>query len=317
MTNKVSIKGLVANYGLLFIFAGVFIFFSLVAPGFFTGGNMVTLARYTSEMLLLVLAFCIVFISGEFDLSFMYLFPLVSIILAFLMVKLGWSPAAGLAMGVFAAALAGLGSGSLTVFIGLPSFFATISVAFICYGAIHAITGPYSIPCYFPPWLAFLGKGSIGPVPFNIVVAGCFYAVTMFVLGKTRFGRQLYALGDDKEAARNMGVRVNLYKMLAFLVAALIVFVAGIMYCTRLGAGQATAGPGYMLPVLASVFLGMTMFKVGRATIYGALIGAFFMNTVTNGLTQMGMPFYWQPFVSGAVLIGAVLTTIARERIEL
>jgi ribose/xylose/arabinose/galactoside ABC-type transport system permease subunit len=264
-----------------------------------------------------VLAFCLVFISGEFDLSFMYLFPLVSIVAAFLMAKMSWAAPPAIAMAVAVAVIAGLGNGSLTIYVGLPSFFATISVAFICYGLIHAITGPYSIPCYFPPWLAFFGKGSLGVVPFNIVLSGGLYAVFVFVLGSTRFGRQLYAAGDDAEAARNMGIRVNFYKILVFVIAAMIVCLGGIVYCTRLGSGQATAGPGYMLPVLASVFLGMTMFKVGRATIYGALIGAFFMNTVTNGLTQMGMPFFWQPFVSGAVLIGAVLTTIARERIEI
>lgn len=314
---QLSVRNIVANYGLLFIYAGFFIFFSLVTPTFFARGNMVTLLRYSAEMLILVLAFALVFISGEFDLSFMFLFPLVSIILAFFMAKLSWSPGAALALAIAVAAAAGLTSGALTVYVGLPSFFATISVAFICYGLIHAITGPYSIPCYFGPWLTFFGQGNIGPVPFNIILAIGMYILFIFILGRSRFGRQLYAIGDDKNAARNVGIPVNLFKMLAFIFAALIVALAGIIYCTRLGSGQATAGPGFMLPVFASVFLGMTIFKVGRATLYGAFIGAFFMNTVTNGLTHMGVPFYWQPTVGGLILIGAVLTTIVREKIEL
>ena len=305
------------DHGLLFIFAGVFIYFSFATEGFLSVGNMVTVSRYSAEMLLLVFAFCLVFISGEFDLSFMYLFPLTSIIFAYMITKQGWPILPALGLLFLVAIIAGLGSGTLTIYVGLPSFFATISVAFVCYGLIHAITGPYSIPAYFPPWVSFIGKGTIGPIPFGLVLALIVFVGLFFLLGRTRFGRQLYAVGDDREAARNMGVRVNLYKMLAFVISGLLIGGAGLIYASRLSSGQATAGPGFMLPVLAAVFLGMTMFKVGRATIYGALIGAFFMNIINNGLIQMGIPFYWQPFASGIVLIGAVLVTIAREKIEI
>jgi len=315
--NRSLFRKAIGNYGLLFIYAGVFVFFSFAAPAFFTHGNMIGLIHYTAEMLLLVLGFSIVFISGEFDLSFMYVFPLVTVILAFFISILGWSPSSALVMAMLVAFLAGLTNGFLTMYVKIPSFFATISVAFICFGVIHAVTGPYSIPCYFVPWLAFFGQGYIGGIPFNFILAGILYIIFTFILGMTRFGRQLYAIGDDAEAARNIGIKVNLYKMLAFILGSLIVGLAGVMYCTRLASGQATTGPGFMLPVFAAVFLGMTMFKVGRVTIYGALIGAFFMNTVANGMTHLGIPFYWQPFVSGAVLIGAVLTTIAKERIEI
>ena len=310
-------RKVIENYGLLVIFAGVFIFFSIKTPTFFSGGNMITLVRYTSEMLLLVLGFTLVFIAGEFDLSFMYLFPLVSIILAFLCAVLGWPTSLALLIAIIVAILAGLGNGVLTVYVGLPSFFATISIAFICYGLIHFITGPFSIPCYLPTWFSFIGKGFLGGLPFNIVITGLIYVGVIFVAEKTRFGRHLYALGENLEAARNIGVKVNLYKMLAFVIATFIYGVGAIMFTSRLSSGIATVGPEYMLPVFASVFLGMTMFKVGRATIYGALIGAFFMNTIVNGLTQMGMPFYWQQFISGIVLIGAVSVTIAREKIEI
>ena len=148
--------------------------------------------------------------------------------------------------------------------------------------------------------------------PCTLVIVATFYVL----LNKTRLGRGVGATGANIQAARLSGIAVNRCRLIALSLSGLGAAMGGVMLTARLGTGQSGAGDAYLLDSLTAVFLGMTVFKPGRATVQGTLVGVVIIGMLDNGLNLLGAPFYLQNEVRGLVMIAAVSLAVLRSEIR-
>jgi ribose transport system permease protein len=132
------------------------------------------------------------------------------------------------------------------------------------------------------------------------------YLAVWFILERTTFGRHIYAVGGNVEAARLAGIKVRRVLLKVYLLAGLTAGLAGVMFAARVESGQPRAGEGYELDAIAAVVLGGTSLFGGRGRIHGTFVGALIIGVLSNGLVLMNVPFFTQLIIKGAVIIVAV-----------
>jgi ribose/xylose/arabinose/galactoside ABC-type transport system permease subunit len=294
------------------ILLAMFIGLALTAPGFFTTGNLMNVLRNVTMQGIIAFGMTMVIISGEIDLS-------VGSGVAFSGCVTAWvtealtpvvGPAAAIAAGA-ALAMAilfclGLLTGKLRQMFAMPSFITTLGLLAILSGAANLITGGFPITS-FPGWFNFIGSGFLFGIPFPVYVFATVFAVVFFLTNYTTFGREIYAVGGNLEAARLSGIDVWRTKMLALGITGILTAIAGVIIAAQILSGSATAGRGWELDVIAAVIIGGTSLFGGKGRIRGTLVGVLFLGIIVNGMTLLNISEYWQLVVRGALIIGAVL----------
>jgi ribose/xylose/arabinose/galactoside ABC-type transport system permease subunit len=160
-----------------------------------------------------------------------------------------------------------------------------------------------------------IGTGYLGAIPVPIVIYAAAIVATGVLLGRTSFGRGIYAIGGNESAARLSGIRVDLFKTLVFVISGLGAALGALILTARLNSGQPNSGEGYELDAIASVVIGGTSLSGGRGTVLGTLAGALLIGVLSNGLVLMNVSPYYQPIIKGAIIVGAVLLDqLARRR---
>ena len=168
-----------------------------------------------------------------------------------------------------------------------------------------------------PASFYYIATGKVfGVVPVPVIIALAVVGTFYVLLNKTRLGRGVVATGANIQAARLSGIRVNRCRLTALALSGLGAAMGGVMLTARLGTGQSGAGDAYLLDSLTAVFLGMTAFKPGRATVQGTLVGVVIIGMLDNGLNLLGAPFYLQNEVRGFVMIAAVSLAVLRAEIR-
>jgi rhamnose transport system permease protein len=143
-------------------------------------------------------------------------------------------------------------------------------------------------------------------VPLYVVIAAVIVAVASFILQQTRFGRQVYAVGSNPEAAAILGIRSRLIEFMVFALCGLLAGVAGVLWGARFGTINATAASGVVLQVVAAVVVGGVNIFGGSGTVYGAALGALFLGLIANALTLLHLSQFWLQAIYGAVILAAV-----------
>jgi ribose transport system permease protein len=153
------------------------------------------------------------------------------------------------------------------------------------------------------------GQQATGPIPNSVLIMLAVVGVTWFVMEQTTFGRRLYAIGGNAEAAYLAGINVRRLRLIAFVCSGLGAALAGILLSSRLFSAHPTAGEPLMLTSIAAVFLGMTMFREGEAHVFGTLFGVLLLGVMSNGLNILQVNSYLQSILTGAIIILAVLVS--------
>jgi ribose transport system permease protein len=203
-------------------------------------------------------------------------------------------------------ALTGLVVGILVTRGGIPSFVVTLGVLAGLRGATLVFTNALPITGLHDDF-RWIGTGYVGPIPSPIVVYALVIAAAAVVLGRTSFGRAVYAIGGNEAAARLSGLRVDAVKTLVFVISGLAASLGAIILTARLNSGQPLAGDGYELDAIASVVIGGTSLSGGRGTVFGTVMGALLIGVLSNGLVLMNVSPYYQPIIKGCIIVGAVL----------
>lgn len=160
----------------------------------------------------------------------------------------------------------------------------------------------------------WIGNDYLGPVPWLVVIALAVIAVCWFILRRTTLGVHIYAVGGNMQAARLTGIKVWLVLLFVYGMSGLLSGLGGVMSASRLYSANGNLGVGYELDAIAAVILGGTSFVGGIGTITGTLVGALIIATLNNGMTLMGVSYFWQLVIKGAVIIIAVLIDKYRTR---
>lgn len=281
---------------------------------FATLDNVVNIAETNAVTLILAVGLTFVLLTGGFDLSVGGVLALSGVVLADLVGR--GVPALGAILLVVAGAtLLGLATNGLLVArAGLSFFVVTIGTASIFRGIAQLRTGGQSVALYQNEFLVELGSGEVAGVPYTVLIAAVVFVVALLVARYTGYGRMVYAIGGNAEAARLAGMNVVAVRASVYALAAGTAGLAGVLLAGRLASASPSAGAGIELTVAAAVLLGGTSFMGGSGTLLGTLLGVIFLGVLSNGLTLSGISAFWQGVVSGIVLLLAVLVDRFRAR---
>ena len=290
----------------------LFVALSIASPYFLSATNLASVIRQTAVINIMALGMTLVIVSGGIDLSVGSILAFSGVIGTMTMVS-EESVALGILAGVVAGALWGCANGLMISRLKLPPFIVTLGTLGIVRGLTLVISGGLPV-VGLPREHGFLGEGTIGPVPFVLVILLACAALTHFGLRSTRLGRYTYAIGSNEAAAIYAGIPVDRCKVVIYALCGLLSGIAGMIETSRLMTGQPTAGISYELQVIAAVVIGGGSLTGGEGTVIGTLIGAFIMGLLSNGSDLLGVNPYWQQVIIGAVIILAVALDEARKR---
>ncbi|MBV9490216.1 MAG: ABC transporter permease [Verrucomicrobia bacterium] len=290
--------------------ASVFLMLALVAAYlsissayFLAARNLLNIGRQFSVVGITAIGEALVIISGGIDLSVGSVIGLAAVVSA-LVVKLTGSPALGLAAGLLSGALVGLINGLLYTRVRINPFIATLGMLSVARGAALLLTG--GLPIRFENWVAFLGSGYVSTVPASFSLMLALAVVAHVFTTRTRWGRNIFAVGDNPRAARLGGINVGGVRRFVFLVSGTLAALGGIVLAGTLNSSNPNLGQGYELDVIAAVILGGAALSGGRGSIFGVILGAALMGVLRNAFVLLGVSAYWQVVTIGIVVILAV-----------
>jgi ribose transport system permease protein len=308
---------LLSRYGTVCAAVVIFIAFALASGRFVSVSNLSNILVQISVLMVISSGLTVAVASGEFDLSVGEVASLSGVLVAGLMVWMHLPVPLAILLPVLCGILIGLVNGFLVTKLRVPSLIATLAMGPIALGANYAYTGGDSIYATMPDSFYFIASGRIaGIIPVPIVIALVVAVVFHILLTRTRIGRGVTATGANIQAARLSGIAVNRCRVIALALSAFGAAMGGVMLTARLGTGQPGAGAAYLMDSLTAVFLGMTAFRPGRATVQGTVVGVVIIGMLDNGLNLLGAPFYLQNEVRGVVMIAAVSLAVLRGEIR-
>jgi ribose transport system permease protein len=280
-------------------------FVAMVNVTFLSSGNIFNVFRSSGFTLIAITGMTMVLITGGLDLS-------VGSVLALGGVVAGIAAQAGLPVpiavvaGVLTGSVIGAVNGLIIMKLGIPPLIATLGMQYAARGLVSVITK--GVPVYPLPknFTAVEHVKFFGIIPTVVVVALAIALVFHVVLKHTPFGRAVYAVGGNEEAARISGINTGRTKYFVYFITSTLAALAGVIMAMRLGSGEVAVGTGYELTVICGAVIGGTSILGGAGTILGALLGGIFMEVLTNSLTLMRISVYWQQLLVGAILILAV-----------
>ncbi|ACM22543.1 ABC transporter permease [Thermotoga neapolitana] len=302
---------------------GLVIVFSVLSPYFFTISNWLNILRQVSVLLILASAQTMVIISAGIDLSVGAILALGGCLAAVAMSYWGWNFLLGSLLGVAVATLVGFFNGSIITKGRIPDFIATLGMLGAVRGVALLITGGLPVPSHFtatalkgylPEALIWLGSGDIGPVPVPALVALIMVLITWFVLSRTCLGRSIYAVGGNREAARESGINVDKVKTIVYTLSGLYAGIAGLVMVGRMNSANALMAEGIELNTIAAVVIGGTNLFGGEGSVLGTLIGALLIGVLSNGLNLLDVEPFWQKVINGLLIIIIVVFDQWRRR---
>jgi ribose/xylose/arabinose/galactoside ABC-type transport system permease subunit len=285
---------------------------SLLSPYFFDLRNIMNVLRGASVLCIVAVGMTLVILSRGVDLSAGSILGMSGATLALIAAtdaKL--AIAAALAAGV----TVGLVNGVLIAWLGLQPFIATVATLIATRGLVYIVSDGANIIVRDPPaWFEAIGSGHLGPVPIPILIAAAVVLVFIFLLTQTRFGRHVYAVGANEEAARLYGVNVKRTKILVYCISGLLAALASIIQVSRLTVAEPNAGQLIELDAIAATLIGGTTFDGGVGGAPGTVLGVMILAVLGNLLNLKGVSPFVQMVLQGFIIVLAVVVSELRQR---
>ncbi|MDX7952616.1 ABC transporter permease [Lichenihabitans sp. Uapishka_5] len=286
---------------------------SVSTPYFLTTDNLMGVFRSFSLVAIMSIGMVMVIVTGGIDLSVGSVLGLSSLITA-LCFKAGLPTIVCVGGGLATGVVFGLVNGLLVTGIGLPPFIATLGTLSIGRGLMYMITHGVPLTPDTPDSFAEIGQGYVGLVPIPVVVLLVMAVIFAVLMRSTRFGRHVYAVGGNEQAARLSGVKTARVKLLVYALSGIIASVAGIISFSRFLSAEPASGFGIELDVIAAAAIGGASLAGGIGSVEGAVIGAALAGIISNGVVLMNIDTYAQQAITGAVILIAVSLDVFRNR---
>ncbi|MCX6089695.1 MAG: ABC transporter permease [Candidatus Atribacteria bacterium] len=302
--------------GILLVFFIVCVVFGILNPVFFNPLNIINVIRQVSIIGVMAVGMTFVILLGLIDLSVGSIVAFSGIIAAGFQVKWGGNFFLSLIIPLLVGAGIGYFNGFVSTKGEIHPFIVTLGTMSIFRGATLLIAQGKPISGMSPAF-RFLGAGMVGPIPFPVILfLGC-VIIAGIVLKRTVFGRYVYAIGGNQEAALLSGIMVDRVKIVTYTILGVLSGLSALILTSRLNSGELVAGTGYELDVIASVVIGGTSMMGGEGGVYGTLVGALLIGVISNGLNLLGVQPYWQMMVKGSIVILAVLMDRMKRRFQM
>jgi rhamnose transport system permease protein len=291
---------------------------TIQAPQLLSSSNLVTVTVLASIIGVAAVGQSLVIITRNIDLSVESTIGLVAYVVADLLASKVLDAPAAMAFGVGLGLVLGMINGILVAFLRVPSIVATLGTLSIYRGIDFLIAGGKQVTVGdLPPGYTELARQTVLGVPIFVWIALVVIAIATVVLRQTRFGRQVYAVGSNPEAATILGIRTRLVTFAVFSVCGLLAGLAGVMWGIEFGTINATAASGVSLQVIASCVVGGVNIFGGSGTPVGAGLGALFLAFISNALILLRLSQFWLQAIYGAVILVAVwLDALLQQRLQ-
>ncbi|MCX2697474.1 MULTISPECIES: ABC transporter permease [Ochrobactrum] len=290
------------------VFVALLVIFALSAtlsPYFLTPYNLSVVARGLAFVGLITIAQSMLMVLGELDLSLGVIGGLCGVVSGILMVRMGFEPYSAMLLAILLGLCLGLFNGFLVTFLRLHSLVLTIGTAGIFGGANLVLTRGVAITG-IPRDVQYLGRGDLFGIPVPFIIMFVALLIATFVMLKTPFGRYMYAIGNNRDGARMLGIRVDRVRLMVFGAAGAIAGLAGVLMVARLGTAQPSIGDSWVLAPIAASVIGGVATTGGIGSPIGAIFGAGIIAIIENIIVLFGVSPYWQGIVSGAIVVLAI-----------
>jgi ribose transport system permease protein len=287
---------------------------SILSPAFLRPQNLFNVARQVSITGIVGVGTTFVILTGGIDLSVGSIIGLVAVVVAGNLAR-GMNSGVAIAIGLGIGALVGLINGIGVSKGKLQPFIMTLATMVMARGMALTISNgqPVSLKNAAERF-AWLGAGNLGPIPVPVLVFTVVIIIAYVVLKYSFFGRYVYAIGGNSEAARLSGINVEVIQLLTYGISGLLAGLAALIWISRLTVGEPTAGTNVELDAIAMTVIGGTSLMGGEGSVLGTLVGALIIGVLANVLNLLGISPWSQQIFKGAIIIAAVLTERWRKR---
>jgi ribose transport system permease protein len=301
-----GVKFFMTEWMILILFVALVAVCFALSEKFRTTSNIMNILRQASFISIIAMGEFFVILTGNMDMSITSIIGMTSIFFAGFVVKNGM-PVGFALVAVFAMAVViGLINGTLTVYGRMPSFIATLVVMNVIKGIYYIYSEGLPISG-LPTAFNFLGAGYVGIIPFPVILM-LFVALILFIMTRfTSFGRSFFAVGGNIEASKLSGINVRRIGLLAFVFSAVLSCLGALGLTAKTLSGNVSIGEFLLFDVMTIVVLGGTSLSGGRGKIFGVVIGALFLQVISNIMVLMSINTYWQWVVKGVILVTVVL----------
>lgn len=284
----------------------------LLSPYFFDLRNIMNVLRGASVLAIVAVGMTLVILSRGVDLSAGSILGLSGAVLALVATT---DPRIAIVAALAVGAGVGLLNGMLVAWAGLQPFIATVATLIAARGMVYIVSDGANIIVRDPPrWFEGIGSGHFGPVPVPIVIAAAVVLLFVFILTQTPFGRHVYAVGANEEAARLYGVNVKLTKIAVYTISGLLAALASIIQVSRLTVAEPNAGQLLELDAISATLIGGTTFDGGVGGVPGTVLGVLILAVLGNLLNLKGVSPFVQMVLQGGIIVVAVVVSELRQR---
>src|ERR1700688_608825 len=319
-----QISGLFSKYGIFLIFFVMIVVASMLSPAFVSPTNLINIVRQMSIVGLIALGVTGIIVSAGIDLSSGSVVGLTAVVAASLAQSPDNSSAfypglhlpllVPIAAACLVGALVGLINGTLVAKARIPPFIATLGTFTAIRGAANLYTSGRPISDLTDDY-DFIGQGDVFGVPVPIIILVVMAVLTHILYAHTKFGKYIYAIGGNEQAARVSGIDAARYKMLIYVYDSFLAGLAGVVVSARIGSGQPGLCVGYQLGAIAAAVIdGTSLSAGGIGTVAGTIIGALIIGVLNNTLDLMNVSAYWQQIIKGCIIVGAVVIDQLKHR---
>ncbi|KQT69869.1 sugar ABC transporter permease [Aureimonas sp. Leaf460] len=305
---------LIQEYGIFLAFLILVVILAFSNEYFLTAGNISNVLLQTSINGILAIGMTFVILTRGIDLSVGSVVALAGMVSASFVTTSATAGVAGgpypvilaLAIGILVGVASGAIVGLIVSRFSVPAFVATLGMLSAARGMTLIYGGGKPVPGLVPAF-RWIGTGNVFGIPMPVVILAAVFALSWWVLTRTRFGRYIYAVGGNPHAAKTSGIDVGRIRFLVYVISGALSGLAGMILSARTGSALPQAGIAYELDAIAAVVIGGTSLSGGVGRVTGTLIGALIIGVMNNGLDLLGMQSYYQQILKGALIVGAVM----------
>ena len=311
--NRVKIGAVLGKYGVYIALLVLFVSLSIASSSFLTVTNIFNILKQNSVYGILAVGMTFVIVTGGIDLSVGAIVAMSACFAASLAQDGTTTPIfVAILVGVLIGMGCGTFSGFFIAFANIPAFIATLATCTIARGIVYVFTDGRPVTGVSAAY-KYIGRASWGPVPVAVVLYAAFLIAGTFLLKYTKYGRHVFAIGGNKQAATVSGIHVKRVEFLVYMISGFCAAFAGLLLSSRIQTGQPAGGDGYELDAITAAVIGGASLSGGKGSVFGSFIGILVVGILTNGLDLLNVSSYYQQIIKGAIILLAVLADRKKE----
>jgi len=311
--NKIKIGTVLGKYGVYIALLVLFAALSIASSSFLTVTNIFNILKQNSVYGILAVGMTFVIVTGGIDLSVGAIVAIAACFAASLAQAGTTTPIlAAILVGVLIGVACGAFSGFFIAFMNIPAFIATLATSTIARGIVYVFTDGRPVTGVSDAY-KYIGRASWGVVPVAVVLYAVFLLAGTFLLKYTRYGRHVFAIGGNKQAARVSGISVKRVEFLVYIISGFCAAFGGLLLSSRIQTGQPAGGDGYELDAITAAVIGGASLSGGKGSVFGSFIGILVVGILTNGLDLLNVSSYYQQIIKGVIILLAVLADRKKE----